>query len=78
MPEYRVEVPEIHYQTMRVEADSPEAAARAVAEGDGEAEGALRYSATYEDGRFFVRDSAGSLVGALVEDQYYPEGPMSQ
>ena len=36
MTSYIIEVPEVHYQQVRVEADSPEEALAKVREGDGE------------------------------------------
>jgi hypothetical protein len=50
MPKYHVEVPEVHYQTVEVEADSFKAAVGLVVNGDGEyLDGALEYSHTLDD-----------------------------
>lgn len=49
MPRYHVYVPEVHYQTVEIEADSPKDAVKAVNDGNGDVlEGALEYSYTLD------------------------------
>lgn len=50
MPNYLVEVPEVHYQTVRITADSPQDALAKVRDGDGDyLDGRLEYSHTLND-----------------------------
>ena len=50
MPKYEVLVPELHYQTVVVEAESELDAIKNIIDGDGDVvEGALEYSCVLED-----------------------------
>ena len=50
MPKYEVLVPELHYQTVTIEADSELDALKSIIDGDGDVvEGALEYSCVLED-----------------------------
>ena len=50
MPKYEVLVPELHYQTVTVEADSELEAVKNIIDGGGDVvEGALEYSCVLED-----------------------------
>lgn len=52
---FTVLVPEVHYQTVEIEANSISDAVRAIRDGDGEyLDNALEYSCMYEDGVFIV------------------------
>lgn len=59
MPKYEVLVPELHYQTVTVQAENELSAIREILDGEGEPiEGALEYSCVLED----------YLASALSED----------
>jgi hypothetical protein len=50
MPKYEVLVPELHYQTVTIEAESEIDAIKNIIDGDGDVvEGALEYSCVLED-----------------------------
>jgi len=50
MPKYEVLVPELHYQTVTIEAESELDAIKNIIDGDGDVvEGALEYSCVLED-----------------------------
>lgn len=51
MPKYEVMVPEIHYQTVVIQAASKEEALASIRDGEGDTvEGALEYSCVHEEG----------------------------
>lgn len=69
MPKYHVNVPEVHYQTVEVEADSPEEAAKLVKDGDGDyLDGALEYSHTLEDCVWMVLDVEKGVAVPVEEE----------
>ena len=72
MTKYHVMVPEVHYQTVEIEANSPEEAASLVNDGEGEhLELYLKYSHTLEevDARWWVVNTETKERG-----QYAVEG----
>ena len=69
MPKYHVNVPEVHYQTVEVDASSPEEAVELVKDGDGEyLDDTLTYSHTLEDCTWQVLDVEKGVAVPVKED----------
>lgn len=66
---YHVEVPELWYQTVRIEADSYAEALQAVIDGDGEyLDGQLEYSHTAESHMWTVKENGQICFAGHLED----------